>query len=183
MSNTLEYYFIYSDERYGLHRKLNRVEKAIPEGSTIYDVDQPEVEYVEDQVPYVMPEQYKAVDIDGERWRVAPDGVTAYKLVPEIDPVTNLDARSKLCCYDIPSGEWRRYVHTVQHYTEEEFRAMVTRPGQADDYDFPPCWTPEEWNSLSEECRLILERPVQDAAWCHCSDSRDQDNIGDNPVV
>ena len=83
----------------------------------------------------------------------------------------------------IPSGEWRRYVHTVQHYTEEEFRAMVTRPGQEDDYDFPPCWTPEEWNSLSEECRLILERPVQDAAWCHCSDSRDQDNIGDNPVV
>jgi excinuclease ABC subunit B len=104
---------------------------------------------------------------------------------PGEQPMTLLDyfPDDFLLFIDIPTGEWRRYVHQVTHYTEEEFRAMVSRPGQEDDYDFPACWTAEEWNSMSEECRLILERPVQDAAWCHCSDSRDQNNIGDNPVV
>lgn len=183
MADSRVYYIIYSDERYGLHRKLDRVTTPIPAGAEIFEYDQPEVPYVTDEVAHLMAEKYKAVMIDGVQWRVDKDGVTAYRLVPVIDELTQLDARSKLCCYDIPTGEWRRYVHQVTQYTEEEFKKMITQPDGTESYEYPPCWTPEEWNSLTEECRLILEMPVHDAIWTHVTDSRDPDDIGDNPVV
>ena len=181
MATQRVYFCIYSDERYGHHRKLEKVTMPIPAGAEVYEYNQPEVQYVEDEVAYMMPETYKAVDINGERWRVNDAG-EAYKFVPVMHKVTMVDDRDRLCFYDIPTNTWHRYIHQVTHYTEEEFKKMVARPDGVDDYDMPPSWTPEEWNSCSEACRLLMEVPVQDAVWAHVTDSRDPATIGDNPV-
>lgn len=178
MADAVVYYCVYSDENYGLQVQREKIVQDIPAGTVIQTKVLEELPYLPDVRGAVMAETYEYVVINGTEFRVDPDDRTkAYHYEFVIDPVTGAPMRSKKCWYHEPTKSWVRYVHQSTKRTKEEYEAIK------DTYVLPVSWTPEQYNTLPESYKLLIEYGPNDVTWCEVNDSRDQNTIGDNPVV